>query len=706
MKKELLGKNALLEIGMEELPARFATPTHLQLSEIAKNTFTESGLDYKSLQVWGTPRRLVLFIEGLSVKAKDRTDLAIGPPPASAKNTEGHWLPAAIGFAKAQKVSPEKLILQNTPKGERYCVIHAIKGQKTEILLKDLFPQIIKSLVFPKTMIWEESQFKFARPIRWFVALFGTSVIRFTIAGVTSDRTSIGLLSLGGLKIPIAKPEKFKSLLQGRCILIDPEERRKNIKTQIETIAKKIKAQPLVTDEHLNEVVHLNEYPSSILGHIPDKYLMLPKEILVSVLKKHQKFFPLANSKGQLMNMFVGVRNGPSDAQENVREGYERVINARLSDANFFFQHDSKLSFDDLSEKLKGVGFHPKLGSLWDKTERVKSLVEILGNHLHIDPKIIRQSFRTAQIAKADLLTLIVGEFPELQGIAGRFYMTGKESDEVATAIEQHYWPITAESNLPESMPAILLSLADKIDTLGANFSVGIMPTGSADPYGLRRLGTGIIRILIENKFKISIRELLDLAFAELNKIPNKDPKALHVLETFLIQRTQQFFLNAGYRPDEVDAVLVKRDKSLILMSETLLALQEIRKKEQFDSLTVAIKRAKNILKQAKEKGMAPKSKLMDAGLLQDESEKKLFSVIETIRPQVEGFIASSQYKEAFLSLVTLRNPVDEFFNKVMVMTDDINLREARLALLQGVEELFDGLIDFSKLQGMSTVAP
>jgi glycyl-tRNA synthetase beta chain len=298
--KTVPGKNALLEIGTEEIPARFLKPALTQISQLLEQGLKTAGVTYSKIDVYGTPRRMAALITNLSPRSSDREDVALGPPPKAAKTESGEWTPAALGFAKAQKIPVEKLVVRESPKGERLAAIHIVKGQKTEQVLKDLFPSIIRSLQFPKSMVWDESQFRFPRPIRWFVSLYNGSVVRFKLGDVTSDRKTIGLLALGGQRIPISKPEKYKSLLQGRCILVDPEERKKNILNQLESISKKNKASAIWTPEHLDEVVFLTEYPSSILGKFPEEYLKLPREILITVLRKHQKFFPALSPQTHL----------------------------------------------------------------------------------------------------------------------------------------------------------------------------------------------------------------------------------------------------------------------------------------------------------------------------------------------------------------------------------------------------------------------
>ncbi|MCG3205460.1 MAG: Glycine--tRNA ligase beta subunit [Elusimicrobia bacterium] len=696
--KEKKRFSALLEIGTEEIPARFITDALAQLEQLMKVELSDHRIPFEKIKVYGSPRRLAIAIEGVAPRTLDRTEEVLGPPPKAAKDQSGQWTTAALGFAKAQKVSVEALVIKNTPKGERYVALQHHKGQKTEILLKEIFPTVIKKLTFPKSMIWNDQNFPFVRPIRWLVALYNSQVIRFKLAGVTSDKSTLALLALGGSKINVPSPEKYKTVLQGRCILVDPEDRRTNILNQNDALAKKAKAQVVMTEEHLQEVVHLTEYPVGILGHFPEGYLKLPREVLISVLKKHQKFFPLESSKGQLVNSFIGVRNGPSEAQEAVREGYERVVNARFADAQFFYEKDSQVPLADMAPRLSGVGFHAKLGSMWDKTVRVRAFTCRLGEYFELDGTTLANADRAAFLSKADLLTHLVGEFPELQGVAGRFYAEKQENTEVAHAIEQHYWPLTTEGDLPISVEGALVAVADKMDTLAANFSVGLIPSGSADPYGLRRMSAGVIRILLQRKWQVSLDHLMDLALEGLNNaVP---PKVKEDLSDFFKSRMMTLFTQQGFRTDEIEAVLTNRDQSMGRIASKLQAVKSVRGKPEFDSLTVAIKRAGNLLKQARSSGFLADETALALNVQElGDQEKKLCESVQKISDLVKDHLKNEEFNEALLCLSELKSPIDLFFKEVMVMVDDPKLRLDRLGVLLLVKNLFDSVADFSKLQ-------
>ncbi|MCB4756696.1 MAG: glycine--tRNA ligase subunit beta [Elusimicrobia bacterium] len=690
--------SALLEIGVEELPARFITPALEQLRDELLSGLKSFGMENAEVETWGTPRRLTAILPGLPLKGKDRTELVIGPPPSAAKDENGRWTKAATGFAKSQKVPVQKLEIQDTPKGQRLVALHQFPGQKTDLFLKELFPSVIKKLAFPKSMIWESSGFRFARPIRWIVALYNSTVIRFQVAGLSSDRNTVGLLALGGKKIPIPNPDRYKTLLQNRCILVDPKDRQASLFRQLESVTKKVKGSALISPEHVEEVVNLTEYPVGILGEFPESYLKLPKDVLISVLRKHQKFFPVEIRKGKLTHHFVGIRNGLSEHQDEVRNGYERVLNARLADAQFFYEKDSHLSLDALSARLSEVVFQERLGTLADKSNRTLQFIEQVGHLLNLPTNVVDSAKRAAKLAKADLLTQMVGEFPELQGIAGRFYAEMQEPEVVANAIEQHYWPLTSEGPLPQSSEAALVALADKMDTLAGHFSVGLVPTGSADPYAHRRLAVGVIRILLDKKWTLSLPQLVDLAFSLL---PSDNQKGKTELKEFFRQRLINWFTHQQFKIDEVEAILANKVEDLATVAEKLASLKAVRERSEFDALSIALKRATNILKQAEERGISFRNvEFAPAGL--GEPEKNLRAALNEHRPRLTEALENRDYNKAFLDLASLKEPVDRFFEDVMVMVDDEHPRAQRLALLLDVKKLFETLADISKLQPLA----
>ena len=500
-------KDLLLEVGVEELPARFLTPALEALKVLGEGALKDAGLRFKSVRSLGTPRRLALLVDGLALQAEDRVQESLGPAMAQAKDAQGNWTPAAQGFARSQGTTPDKLETRETERGPRLCAVRRDAGLPAEKVLPFLLPELIKKIPFPKNMVWEESRFSFARPIRWIAALYGAHVVKFSLAGVKSANKTFGLRIHGKKAVVLPSPDRYEHLLKDRLVVADPAERRSLVEKQIHQAIKSVKGRvPL--EEHaslLDEVTNLVEHPVGILGSFDPKRLELPPEVLVTSMKKHQKYFPVFDEKGELVPHFVGIRNGMSENQVVVREGYERVLAARLSDAEFFFREDRKTTLEEKAPLLKGVLFQKELGSVWEKIERVAGLAAFLGESLGVSDEEKAAADRVARLGKADLVSAMVGDFPELQGVMGRIYAQAEGlPPRVAEGIERHYWPLTADGALPEDAPAAVVALADKLDTLAGDFLVGLVPTGSQDPYGLRRAAVGALRILEAKGWRVS----------------------------------------------------------------------------------------------------------------------------------------------------------------------------------------------------------
>lgn len=692
-------KNALLEIGTEELPSSYIGPAIKQMADLAAQMLQAHRLSYGAIAVYATPRRLALAIEKLEEKSEDRVEEITGPALRAGKDAQGNFTPAAIGFAAKHGIAPEKLGVKKTEKGEYLCVSRKIPGEKTEKVLPGLFPELIGKLYFPKTMVWEKSKFRFARPLRAILALYGDKVVKFTLAGVKSANWTIGLHTLSTKKISIPAPERYVTALRNNCVIIDPAERRGILDKIVESTAKRAKAKVLDDAGLADEVNNLVEHPVAVLGHFDEKYLKLPPEVLVTCLRKKQKCFAMEDASGALSNSFIGIRNGISEYQDVVREGYERVLTARLADAEFFFNQDTKAPLIDKFEKLKGVVFQQKLGSVHDKALRVEVLAHYV-NELLGSPVENAKLERAARLSKADLVTEMVFEYPELQGVIGRIYATlGGEDGSVAQAVEQHYWPLSGDGKLPEGEVAAILSIADKMDTLVGDFAVGLIPSGSADPYGLRRMATGILRIILEKKMPLTLSALIERSFTLLPEKIRENTKAKAQVAEFFKQRLENFFEASGRRFDAVRAVLATGFDDAADVRVRLSALEEIRSEKDFDPLAVAFKRAANILRQAEKNAIAVPAGVNTA-LFKDEQEKSLYENVRNMGADVREKVSRRDYSGALRKMVELKAPVDAFFDTVMVMADDEQLRGNRLAILRDMIRLFSTILDFSQLQG------
>jgi glycyl-tRNA synthetase beta chain len=697
-------KDLLVEVGTEEIPARFLGPALSALLAAGRERLTKAGFTWTDVQVFGTPRRLALFVAGLSGKARDQQHEFLGPALTQAKDAEGNWTPAAQGFARSQGVTPERLEVRETDRGPRLAFLKTTPGAAAEKVLPVLLPELIGSLGFPKTMVWEESRMAFARPLRWIVALYGVTPVPFSLAGVKSGRRTFGLRFHSPRPFDIPAPHRYASLMKNHCVIVDPAERRALIVKQIDHVAKTHHGHiPLdrFTDL-LEEVSHLVEHPVAVVGKFDPRFLAVPKEVLVTSMKKHQKYFPVFKDAacGELLPFFVAVRNGLSDNQAVVREGYERVLAARLSDAAFFFSEHTKRTLASRGADLKGIAFLSPTLSMADKTERVRALSDQLcGDLLRMSPEIRSEVSRLAELGKADLSTGLVGEFPELQGIVGRLYAERDgEPPAVSRGIEEHYWPLTADGPLPEGTAAAVVSVADKMDTLAGNFLIGTTPSGSQDPYGLRRAAVGVLRLLEAREWPVSLSDVVERALALLPAALGDRVKAGRALTDFFRQRWAALAEARGFRPDEVDAVSAAGFDDVGDAWARLSALRDVRRHPDFAPLSIAFKRAANLLKQAEKKGEAPSGRPR-TDLFETDAERFLGTRAAELESSLSSLLAARAYGAVLSGLVTLRGPVDNFFVEVVVMDPDPALRHNRLSLLSAVRSLFAHVADFSRLQ-------
>ena len=693
--------DALLEIGSEELPASFIALGMRQLKSHAEESLKTSGLSCSSIEAFGTPRRLAVVIHGLADRSPDQEKTVTGPPAHVAKDAQGQWTPAALGFARKQGLKPSELKIEN----DRMSAVLHIKGVATRQLLAALFPQWISKLDFPKSMEWEPSHFHYPRPLRWICALFGSDLVSFILADVRSSRWTLGPGPWSPKKIQMSHPGKYASVLKDQCVLVDPGARQEAIKRFADQAVKRVHGKVHMTPALLEEVANLVEHPVAILGNFDPAYLDLPKEVLVTCLEHHQKYFPVeAAAGGKLLPHFIGIRNGMSVHQEIVREGYERVLAARLADARFFFSQDRRSPLASKVDALKGVMFQQKLGNLFDKKERVKALLEQFSSAMGGFGDL-EKAKRVAELCKADLVTDMVREFPELQGIVARLYARADGNDAVvAQALEEHYWPITLTGALPSSDVAAFVALADKLDTLAGDFAVGLIPTGSADPYGLRRAAVGVLRILEHYRWPLKLEALLSDSFITLpSSIRQLDiAPAVEKLKNFMKQRFAGLMEERGYKVDEIEAVMARGIMEVADCMQRLDALKKQRAKKDFEPLAIAFKRAQNIIQQARKAGTFPEAEAslpIDQALLTVEAEKILVRSMHESQGQLNELLQARKYEDSMLVLAGLREPLDAFFKDVMVMDQNPSLRAVRLSILATLIRNFGQIADFSKLQ-------
>ena len=695
----------LFEIGTEELPYEFIVPAMAALKDQAERLFTEARLTFAALKTFGTPRRLVLLVEGLDTHQAAIVKEAMGPSKTVAFDQLGQPTKAAVGFATGQGVPVEALQVRQTPKGEYLFAMKQDPGRPAKAVLLELLPQLIARLSFPKAMKWNETGMRFARPVRWLVTLFAGNVLPIEAAGIKAGNRTYGHRVIGGGRaIAVRDFRGYRLGLEHHGVLVEPDSRRIVIEEQVERLCAKAKVGLNVDDALLNQAVFTTEWPYSVFGDFRPEYLSIPSEILMTSMKEHQGFFSVRNKKtGQLAPHFIAVANNQVKDMSLIQAGNERVLAARLADAKFFFDEDRKIRLEERVGKLKGVTFHQKLGTMAQKQERVRRLVGVLADRLTEAEDVAITSDRAAALCKADLLTGIVGEFPELQGVMGGEYAKHDgESEAVSLAIREQYLPRALEGELPETLPGKILSLADRFDSIAAFFHVGMMPTGSEDPFALRRHATAIVRIILEGNLRLDLGAVIDqarTAVQEQGIKPAQDAEAQgkRRITEFLFERIRHYCRTVhGLRDDVMEAVLRSASTTMVDLMDLLLrmkALQAVTARPEFDPLIVGFKRASRIV----EKEQWDR-KPVDVALFEDAAESELHRQADLCRKQFDQQMAKGRYDQALDALVRLKPAIDAFFAGVMVNAEDPALRRNRLSLLKDIEEFFKSFADFSRI--------
>jgi glycyl-tRNA synthetase beta chain len=685
-------KELLLEIGTEEIPAGFIPQALMDLEALARKELEANRIDFNGMKTLGTPRRLVLVLESVSEKQRDEETKKIGPSKQAAFDEKGNPTKAAMGFAKSQSVPVESLTLVQTDKGEYVSAVKKETGRSTLGILSSILPKWILSIPFQKSMRWADVPIRFARPIHWILALFGGEVIPFEIGNIQSGNVTYGHRFMHSGPIPVKDFQSYLQKTREAFVIVDPAERKKRIEEGMIREGARVSGKILKDEELLDEVNFLVEYPVALCGTFDHSFLSLPREILVHSMKEHQRYFPLVDDHGVLLPHFVCISNIHPKSQQVVVKGNEKVLRARLSDAVFFFEDDLKISLDQRVEQLKKVVFQAKLGTSYEKVMRFKQLALWITER--IDPKLRESVERTSLLCKADLVTGMVGEFPKLQGIVGREYARlSKEKPEVAEAIYEHYLPGFAGDRLPSGPIGDIVSIADKMDTIVGCFGIGLVPTGTADPFGLRRQALGIIRIVLEKKYPISLRGLIEESQKQLKeKIERPVEQVKEEVLDFFRVRYQNFLLDKGYPFDVTEAVISNSFGELLDIQHRIDALRTAREWKDFGSIVIGFKRAMNILK-----GLTSTVEI-NPSLLSEPVEKNLYQSFLKAGENISRFLSQKDYETALLEMTQMKKPIDEFFDGVMVMVEDEAIRNNRLALLDEIGKLFLRIADFSKL--------
>ena len=683
-----MSKTLLLEIGTEEVPAHVMPGILSQLKENAAKTFEELRIEYKNIKTLGTPRRSALLVEGLSEQQADLSKENRGPAVNIAFDADGNPTKAAQGFARGQGVKPEELV---TKDGYVYAMVHE-KGGQTVDLLGDTLKSLVDGLNFPNNMHWADLDYKFIRPLRWLVALYGQDVIDFEVANVKSGRTSRGHRFLSEGDFEIANAEDYVEACRKASIIVDQNERCEMIRQQIAEVAAANGGQAEVNEDLLEEVLYLVEYPTALCGKFDEKYLALPAEAVITPMRDHQRYFPVLKD-GQLLPLFITIRNGGKEHLETVQHGNERVLRARLEDAQFFFDEDRKKTLEQHGEKLKTVVFQDGLGTIYDKALRLEVLAGYIADAIGANEQDKKDAVRAAKLAKADLVTGMVTEFTELQGVMGREYaLLDGETKAVAQAIDEHYMPRFAGDSQPASVAGRIVSLADKIDTIVGTFSRGLIPTGSQDPFALRRQALGIVNMLKEAQYHISLSQLVAKAM-ELLKIADagQQAKLQNDVADFMKLRLKNVLADAGIRYDVVDAVFVTVDDIYGVFLRAQAVNEAV--KQDMEKTIQAFVRTGNIARKAEDVQAA-----VETDLLAEQVEKDLCKAYEAAASKVEKEIVAQDYAGAIATLSQLAAPIDAFFDGVMVMDKDEKIKNNRLGLLKLVDNLICQVADFSKI--------
>lgn len=662
----------LFELGVEEIPHWMITPALAELEKLFTAFLEENRLACSPLRFDATPRRLVLGTDAIETRQQDREEVVMGPPKSAGPV-------AAMGFAKKNGVAVEDLGTETTAKGEYFALRRTVPGKPTSELLASALPALIARIPWPKAMYWTgKDGVRFIRPIRWVACLLGDQIVDFEVGGVRSGALSCGHRRMGSREIAFDHAN-YEERLKKNGVILSAAERRKRIESGIKKLLKDTGYTLVADEELLDGLVYLTEFPTPILGAFDARFLDLPREVLTTVMRHHQRYFTLSQDDGSMAPAFIAVMNIKADRQGYVRKGNERVLEARFNDARFFWEFDQQKPVAARVSDLKSVTFQAKLGSYYDKSGRMKSLAAELAKALGADEVAC---VRAAELCKCDLTTEMVKELTELQGVMGGLYARSQgEPEEVAQAIYSHYLPQSMEDPIPATLAGKVVSLADKLDTLKACFSVGMIPSGSKDPFALRRAAQGVVKILVEGR--------LALGFDGLPK----------ELSDFLWERVRYYFRDIrNFRYDEINAVLAASPANLADCEDRLFALRMVRQTENFEPLAASFKRIRNILRQAGEPAGA-----VDLNLLEHTAEKALYAEVEQLQPRVEACAAARDYIRALQLIATLRPAADKFFDDVLVNAPEAGVRANRLSLLGLILNAFSSVADFSEIVTEST---
>ncbi|MBM3802573.1 MAG: glycine--tRNA ligase subunit beta [Acidimicrobiia bacterium] len=688
-----------LEVGCEEIPARFIDGTLAQFREQLAKRLTECALGFDAIHCYATPRRLVFVTPALAARQADRTELVTGPPKSAAYDTSGNPTAAARGFAAKQGVGVESLKEVQTDKGVYLAIERRIPGRSAGQILSQELPLLLASLSFPKSMRWEPSRFLFVRPIRWMLCRLQGEVLPFNVAGVTADGFSYGHRILAkNAQIEVNSFEQYQSELLNHKVRFDANDRRAAVESALAAEAAALGARVIPDRSLLDLVVNLNEYPTVVSGRFDPSFLRLPKEVLVTVMREHQKYFSLVDAReAALMPCFLAVVDSDGSHAALIRAGHERVLRARLADAGFFWDLDRKVKLEDRVEKLGRVVFQQKLGTMLEKTHRLVSLTGYLGRNSKLENQGLLKD--AARLCKSDLITEMVKEFADLQGVMGGLYAEAEGlPTAVCRAIYEHYRPQTFEDASPETCEGGLLSIADRLDSVVGAFAIGQVPTGSKDPLALRRQTLGIIKVVLDQRLSLSMEKLFFRSFSLFKrKAVRTQSDTWQDFSSFLKDRLRFAFKELGFRYDEINAVVETRFDNPCDCLERLRAIAAIRSSADFEAVAQGFKRIKNIL-QKSGMDLSAERQEVDSSLFESPEERRLAEAVEALRPKLQRALRRRSYTKAFELMAALRPTIDLFFDQVLVMAEDQRVRLNRLNLLRELLRVFFNIADVSEI--------
>ncbi|MED1205102.1 glycine--tRNA ligase subunit beta [Heyndrickxia acidicola] len=684
-------RDFLLEVGLEEMPARFVTDAMNQLNQKLEKWLEENKISFSEVISFSSPRRLAVLVKGMAESQEDIHEEAKGPAKKIAQDESGNWSKAAIGFCRGQGMSTDDIYFKEI-KGVEYAHVKKfIKGQKTASLLPNV-EQLITSLNFPKNMKWADYDLRFIRPIKWLVALFGKDVIPFEITNVSSDRITYGHRFLGH-ETEIHEPSEYEALMLKQYVVVDPKVRKESILEQLHQLEKQNNWVIPVDEDLLEEVTNLVEYPTALYGTFNEDFLRLPEQILITSMKEHQRYFPVKDHNGNLLPFFVTVRNGDDQHLDKVAKGNEKVLRARLSDADFFFNEDQKLKISDALKKLETIVYHEKIGTLSEKVGRIRSLTGEIASLVGVSTQEKSLADRAAEICKFDLVTQVVYEFPELQGFMGEKYALQKgEAKEVAAAINEHYKPRDAEDTPASTVIGAIVGIADKLDTIVSSFAIDIIPTGSQDPFALRRQASGIVQTLLEKNWEISLEELLKTAIRVVTTsgIGSKNEAVLfEELKSFFKLRLKYLLQENQIRYDIIEAILNSPLDSVPAFLERASVLNKEKDREDFKQEIEALSRVLNIASKAEN------VKEIDSGLFETPQEQELYNRYLEIAHSTDS---ERNMEKVFKDLAALTPVINDYFDNTMVMANDVRVKENRLSQMRSLADIIERFASLNEI--------